>query len=169
VTHNGGSDADAVEFLTRMFRSVPVLDTGARGSTTTFTQRGIGDVLLSWENEAMLILEEFGRDQYEIVRPSVSILAEPTVAVVDQVARKRGTEALATAYLHYLYSPEGQRLAAKHHFRPRDPALLAEYASAFPALELFTIDEKFGGWSKAQAEHFSDGGRFDAIFAARAR
>ena len=169
VIRNGGSEAEAVEFLTRMFRSVPVLDTGARGSTTTFTQRGIGDVLLSWENEAMLILEEFGRDQYEIVRPSISILAEPTVAIVDEVARKRGTEALARAYLDYLYSPEGQRLAARHHFRPRDPALLAEYRTAFPSLELFTVDEMFGGWDKAQAEHFADGGRFDAIFAGRPR
>ena len=169
VLRRGGSDADAQRFLTRVFKSVPVLDTGARGSTNTFVQRGIGDVLLAWENEAILTLEEFGSDRFEIVRPSVSILAEPTVAVVDKVARRHGTEALAKRYLDYLYSPAGQRLAAKHHFRPRDPEALAEHAKEFPQLELFTIDELFGGWKKAQAEHFADGGRFDAIFAARGR
>jgi sulfate/thiosulfate-binding protein len=169
VLRRGGTDADAQEFLTRVFRSVPVLDTGARGSTNTFVQRGIGDVLLAWENEAILTLEEFGSDRFEIVRPSISILAEPTVAIVDKVARQRGTEALAKRYLNYLYAPAGQRLAAKHHFRPRDPKVLAEYAKDFPELELFTIDEQFGGWSKAQSEHFADGGRFDTIFATRER
>jgi len=169
VIQRGGSEADAEAFLTRLFRSVPVLDTGARGSTTTFVQRGIGDVLLAWENEAMLILEQFGRDRYEIVRPSVSILAEPSVAVVDQVARKRGTEALARAYLEHLYSPAGQAVAARHHFRPRDPAVLQANAAKFPQMELFTVDGMFGGWAKAQAEHFDDGGRFDRIFAARER
>jgi len=167
VVKRGGSEADAIAFLEKLFRSVPVLDTGARGSTTTFAQRGIGDVLLAWENEAMLILEEFGDDRFEIVRPSISILAEPTVAVVDKVARARGTEALATEYLEYLYPPEGQRIAAGHHFRPRYPEVAAEFQDKFPALELFTIDEMFGGWKRAQAEHFADGGRFDQIFAAR--
>ena len=169
VIKRGGSEADAVAFLEKLFRSVPVLDTGARGSTTTFAQRGIGDVLLAWENEAMLILEEFGDDKFEIVRPSISILAEPTVAVVDKVARAHGTEALATSYLEYLYTPEGQRIAAEHHFRPRNPTVAAEFSGQFPALELFTIDEMFGGWKRAQAEHFADGGRFDRIFAARAQ
>ena len=167
VLKAGGSEADAEAFLTRLFRSVPVLDTGARGSTTTFAQRGIGDVLLAWENEAMLILEQFGRDQFEIVRPSVSVLAEPTVAVVDTVAKKHGTEALAKGYLEFLYTPVGQTLAAKYHFRPRDADVLKAHADKFPALDLFTVDELFGGWAKAQAEHFADGGRFDRIFAAR--
>lgn len=167
VLKRGGSDADAQQFLTKVFKSVPVLDTGARGSTNTFVQRGIGDVLLAWENEAILILKEFGEDRYEIVRPPVSILAEPTVAVVDKVAKQHGTEDLAKRYLQALYSPEGQRIAAKHHYRPRDAKVLAEYAGDFPQVELFTIDDLFGGWKKAQAEHFADGGRFDAIFAAR--
>ncbi len=169
VTKNGGSDAEAEAFLTRLFRSVPVLDTGARGSTTTFAQRGIGDVLLAWENEAILILEEFGHEDFEIVRPSRSILAEPTVAVVDAVARRHGTEALAQAYLQFLFTPTGQQLAAKHHFRPRDPKLLAANADKFPKMELFTVDALFGGWERAQTEHFADGGRFDRIFAAPAR
>jgi sulfate transport system substrate-binding protein len=169
VLHAGGSEAEAEAFLARLFRSVPVLDTGARGSTTTFAQRGIGDVLLAWENEALLILEQFGNDRFEIVRPSVSILAEPTVAVVDAVVRKRGTEAIARAYLEHLYSPEGQQLAARHHFRPRDPKVLAEHAAKFPALELFTVDAVFGGWAKADAEHFREGGRFDRIYATQGR
>lgn len=167
VVRRGGSEADAEAFLTRLFRSVPVLDTGARGSTNTFVQRRIGDVLLAWENEALLMLQEFGADQFEIVRPPLSILAEPSVAVVDKVARARGTEALASEYLQFLYTPEGQRLAAKHHFRPRDADVLAEHAAEFPPMELFTIDEQFGGWARAHAEHFADGGRFDRIFAAR--
>lgn len=169
VVRRGGSEADAEAFLTRLFRSVPVLDTGARGSTNTFVQRRIGDVLLAWENEALLMLQEFGADQFEIVRPPLSILAEPSVAVVDKVARARGTEALATEYLQFLYTPEGQRLAAKHHFRPRDADVLAEHAAEFPAMELFTIDEQFGGWERAHAEHFAEGARFDRIFAARGR
>lgn len=167
VIKRGGSEPDAVAYLEKMYRSVPVLDTGARGSTVTFSQRGIGDVLLAWENEAMLILEEFGADRFEIVRPSISILAEPTVAVVDKIAREHGTEELADAYLRYLYTLEGQRMAADYHFRPSDPKVLADYAAKFPALELFTVDGMFGGWSRAQAEHFADGGRFDTIFAAR--
>ncbi len=164
VRKRGGSDADAEAFLARLFKSVPVLDTGARGATNTFVQREIGDVLLAWENEALLIQQEFGADHYEIIRPSTSILAEPTVAVVDKVARARGTEALARDYLQYLYSDSGQELAAVHHFRPRNPAVLARHADQFPPIALFTIDELFGGWSKAQAEHFADGGRFDAIY-----
>ncbi len=168
VIERGGSEADAEAFLAKLYRSVPVLDTGARGSTTTFAQRGIGDVLLAWENEAMLTLQEFGSDKFEIVRPSTSILAEPTVAVVDKVARAHHSEALAKAYLEYLYTPEGQRIAAKHHFRPRDPKVAAEFAGEFPPMKLFTIDRMFGGWKRAQAEHFADGGRFDRIFAARA-
>ena len=169
ILERGGTDAQAQALLTRIYRSVPVLDTGARGSTNTFAQRGIGDVLLAWENEAMLMLDEFGDQKFEIVRPPVSILAEPTVAVVDKVARAHGSEALARQYLEFLYTPQGQRLAAKHHFRPRDRQVLADYRKDFPAMQLFTIDKVFGGWSKAQAEHFADGGRFDTIFAARAR
>jgi len=169
VLKRGGTPEEAEAFITRLFRSVPVLDTGARGSTTTFVQRGIGDVLLAWENEALLILEEFGADQYEIIRPSTSILAEPTVAVVDEVTRRRGTVVLANEYLEFLYSPRGQQLAAEHHFRPRDAALLEANAQKFPPLDLFTIDELFGGWDKAQEEHFADGGRFDTVFAATGR
>lgn len=168
VLKRGGSQADAQAYVTRLFKSVPVLDTGARGATTTFVQRGIGDVLLAWENEALLVLQEFGSDQYEIVRPSTSILAEPSVAVVDKVARQHGTEALAREYLQYLYSPQGQELAAEHHFRPRQADVLARHAAEFPQMDLFTVDEMFGGWKRAQAEHFADGGQFDRIFAARA-
>lgn len=169
VLKRGGSQEEAEAFLGRLFRSVPVLDTGARGSTTTFVQRGIGDVLLAWENEALLILEEFGSDQFEIVRPSTSILAEPSVTVVDEVARRRGTVALANDYLSFLYSPRGQALAAEHHFRPRDAALLEANARKFPPVDLFTIDELFGGWDKAQQEHFADGGKFDAVFSQTGR
>ncbi len=169
VLAEGGSDADAARFVEKLFLSVPVLDTGARGSTNTFTQRGIGDVLLAWENEAMLVLEEFGADGYELVRPSTSILAEPVVTVVDAVARRHGTEALAREYLEFLYTPEGQRTAARHHFRPRSPAIQAEFAREFPPMRLFTIEQPFGGWDRAQQEHFADGGRFDAIYARRTR
>ncbi|MCW5777154.1 MAG: sulfate ABC transporter substrate-binding protein [Phycisphaeraceae bacterium] len=154
----------AREFVTAVFRRVPVMDTGARGSTTTFVQRGIGDVFLSWENEAFLAIAELGPDKLEIVVPSVSILAQPPVTVVDKVVEKRGTRDLAEAYLQYLYSPSGQRLAAKHYYRPFRP----EYAEPadlqrFPKVAIFTIDEVFGGWQKAQAEHFNDGGVFDQI------
>jgi sulfate transport system substrate-binding protein len=169
VNERGGSEGDAEAYLAKLYRSVPVLDTGARGSTTTFAQRGIGDVLLAWENEAMLTLQEFGSDKFEIVRPPTSILAEPTVAVVDKVARAHRSEALAKAYLEYLYTPEGQRIAARHHYRPRDAKVAAEFAGEFPQMKLFTIDDMFGGWKRAQAEHFADGGRFDRIFAARNR
>lgn len=166
VILGGGSADDAKDYLTRLYRSVPVLDTGARGSTNTFVQREIGDVLLAWENEAMLILDEFGAENFEIVRPAVSILAEPTVAVVDAVVRQKGNEALARAYLEHLYTPAGQELAAKHHFRPRDPAVAARHTDKFPPMQLFTIDDRFGGWERAQAEHFDDGGIFNSIFAA---
>jgi len=141
-----------------------VLDTGARGSTTTFVQRGIGDVLLAWENEAYLAVNELGADQIEIVVPSVSILAEPPVAVVDSVVDKHGTRAVAEAYLQYLYSPEGQELAAKHFYRPRLSEVAERYADKFAKVPLFTIDEVFGGWKTAQATHFADGGVFDQIY-----
>jgi len=160
----GGDDHKAEEFVTALYRNVPVLDTGARGSTTTFVQRGIGDVLLAWENEAFLAIEELGPDQFEIVVPSLSILAEPPVTLVDHVVDKYGTREVAEAYLEYLYSPTGQAIAAKHYYRPvapehADPADLER----FPELELITIDEVFGGWQEAQSRHFADGGVFDQI------
>lgn len=169
IRRSGGSDDDARDLLTRIFRSVPVLDTGARGSATSFAQRGIGDVLLAWENEAILIRDQFGADRFEIVRPPVSILAEPSVAVVDAVVARRGTAGLAKAYLEHLYSPQGQRLAAKHHYRPRDLEVLAAYRDKFPEIELFSIDDQFGGWSQAHAEHFAEGASFDRIFAGDGR
>jgi len=141
-----------------------VLDSGARGSTTTFAQRGIGDVFLSWENEASLILKEFGADKFEVVVPSLSILAEPPVTLVDKVADKHGTRVVAEAYLQYLYSPQGQELAGKHFYRPRLTEVAKKYESQFPAITLFTIDEAFGGWQKAQKTHFDDGGVFDQIY-----
>ena len=160
----GGNDAKAKEFIASLFKNVPVLDSGARGSTVTFTERGIGDVLLAWENEAYLSLKEFGADKFDIVYPPISILAEPPVAVVDKVVDKRGTRAVAQAYLEYLYSPEGQEIAARNFYRPTDPAVAARYAKSFPALKLFTIDDTFGGWAKAQKTHFADGGVFDKIY-----
>jgi sulfate/thiosulfate transport system substrate-binding protein len=160
---NGGSDAKAREFMTQLFRNVPVLDSGARGATTTFVQRGIGDVLLAWENEAYLAVAE-GKGQVEIVVPSLSILAEPPVAVVDKVVDKKGTRAVAEAYLQFLYSPEGQEIAARNHYRPRDPKMAAKYAGTFAQVTLFTIDEAFGGWQNAQKAHFADGGTFDQIY-----
>ncbi len=161
----GGSEATAQEYLATLFRNVPVLDTGARGSTTSFVQRGQGDVLLAWENEAHLAFAEFGADKFDIVYPSLSILAEPPVAVVDRNVDRRGTRALAEAYLQALYAPEGQALAAKHYYRPRDAAALAAAGDRFPALELVTIDDPaFGGWKQAQARHFDDGGLFDRIY-----
>jgi sulfate transport system substrate-binding protein len=159
----GGSDAKAREFVTALFRNVPVLDSGARGATTTFVQRGIGDVLLAWENEAYLAIAE-AKDKVEIVVPSISILAEPPVAVVDKVVAKKGTKAVAEAYLQYLYSPEGQEIAAKHYYRPRDAKVAAKYANRFAKVQLFTIDEAFGGWQTAQKAHFADGGTFDQIY-----
>jgi sulfate/thiosulfate transport system substrate-binding protein len=159
----GGSEHSARTFLTRLFANVPVLDSGARGATNTFVQRGIGDVLLAWENEAYLAAQE-AMEQIEIVVPSVSILAEPPVAVVDKVADQRGTRAVAEAYLQFLYTSEGQELVAKHHYRPRDPAVAAKYAARSVNVALFTIDEVFGGWQTAQQVHFADGGTFDQIY-----
>ncbi len=160
----GGSDAKAKDFVARLFANVPVLDSGARGSTVTFAERNIGDVLLAWENEAHLSLKEFGGDKFEIVYPPVSILAEPPVTVVDKNVDKKGTRAVAQAYLEYLYAPAGQELAARHFYRPVDQKVAAAYAKQFPRINLFTIDEVFGGWSKAQRTHFNDGGVFDQIY-----
>jgi sulfate/thiosulfate-binding protein len=160
----GGSEAKAKDFVGRLFKNVPVLDTGARGSTNTFVQRGIGDVLLAWENEAFLAVKELGTDMFEIVVPSLSILAEPPVAVVDKVVDKKGTRAVAQAYLEFLYSPEGQALAAKHYYRPRAKEALAKAPVAFAAVKLLTIDEVFGGWAAAHQAHFADGGTFDQIY-----
>ena len=160
----GGSPATARKFLHDLYGNVPVLDTGARASLTTFVQRRIGDVCISWENEAFLAIDKLGADKFEIVTPSVSILAEPPVAVVDKVVQRRGTERVARAYLEYLYSSDGQEIGARHHFRPRDPAVAARYASRFPKMQLSTIAD-FGGWAEAQKVHFSDGGVFDQIYA----
>ncbi len=159
-----GSDEKAAEFVKKLLANVPVLDTGARGSTVTFVERGLGDVLLAWENEAYLSLAELG-DKFEIVTPSISILAEPTVAVVDRVVDRKGSREVATAYLNYLYSPEGQEVAAKHFYRPRDEKVAEKYKDKFAKVELFTIDDAFGGWRKAQKEHFDDGGTFDKVYA----
>jgi sulfate/thiosulfate transport system substrate-binding protein len=167
LRHNNNDDAKARAFVSHLYKNVPVLDSGARGSTTTFAQRGIGDVLLSWENEAHLALKEFGADKFEIVYPSESILAEPPVAVVDKIAAKHGTTAVATAYLNYLYSDEGQEIAARNFYRPRNEKIAAKYAAQFPKLTLFNIDQTFGGWQKAQAKHFADGGVFDQISQAK--
>ena len=161
---SGNDEARAKEFVGKLFKNVPVLDSGARGSTTTFVQRGIGDVLLAWENEAFLAIKEFGADKFEIVTPSLSILAEPPVAIVDKVAAKKGTEALAKAYLEYLYSDEGQDIAGKNFYRPRSEKAAAKFSAQFPKLKLLTIDESFGGWRSAQKKHFDDGGVFDDIY-----
>jgi sulfate transport system substrate-binding protein len=161
------ADAYARSFLSKIFKNVPVLDSGARGSTTTFVQRGIGDVFLSWENEAFLAIKEFGADKFEIVIPSLSILAEPPVTVVDKVAERHGTQAAAKAYLEFLYSEKGQDLAAKHFYRPRLASVAEKYANQFSAIRLITIDEVFGGWAKAQKEHFDDGGVFDQIYSVK--
>jgi sulfate/thiosulfate-binding protein len=159
----GGSDATAREFVKKVYQHVPVLDTGARGSTTTFAQRGIGDVAISWENEAWLATKELGPDKFEIVIPSISILAEPPVAVVDKVVLRKGTRTVAEEYLKYLYTPVGQEIIARNYYRPRDAAVAAKHAELFPKLELVTIKD-FGGWTKAQKEHFGDGGVFDQIY-----
>jgi len=161
---NGNDAEKAKEFVKAIFANVPVLDSGARGSTTTFVERGLGDVLIAWENEAFLSLNELGKDKFEIVVPSVSILAEPPVTVVDSVVDKKGTREVAEAYLEYLYSDEGQEIAAKNYYRPRSEEVIKKYTSQFPEIELFTIDEVFGGWDKAQKEHFDDGGVFDQIY-----
>jgi sulfate/thiosulfate-binding protein len=159
-----GTPAKAREYMTRLFRNVPVLDSGARGATTTFVQRGQGDVLLAWENEAFLAVNELGKGKFEIVVPSVSVLAEPPVAVVDKVVDRRGTRKVAEAYLKYLYTPEAQEIVARHYYRPRNAQVAAKYKSRFPNIKLFTIDRNFAGWSRAQATHFNDGGLFDQIF-----
>ncbi|HEY8123514.1 MAG TPA: sulfate ABC transporter substrate-binding protein [Myxococcota bacterium] len=158
-----GDEAKARELLAGIFKNVPVMDTGARGATTTFVERRLGDALIAWENEALLARESFGADSFEIVAPSGSILAEPPVALVDVVARRKGTTAVASEYLTYLYSPEAQELIAKHHYRPSDATVAAKYAAQFPKLKLFTIADKFGGWAKAQARFFNEGGVFDQI------
>jgi sulfate/thiosulfate-binding protein len=160
----GKSDAAAKDFITKLYKNVPVLDSGARGSTTTFVERGIGDVLLAWENEALLSVKELGPDKVQIVVPSQSILAEPPVSVVDSVVDKRGTRAVAEAYLQYLYSPEGQEVAARNFYRPRLPAVAKKYASTFPKVKLFTLADVVGDWHKAQTVHFADGGVFDQIY-----
>ncbi len=160
----GGSDVTAEALVKRIFKNVPVLDSGARASTITFVERGIGDVLLAWENEAFLAVKELGPDKFDIVLPSLSILAEPPVTVVDKVVNKRGTRKVAEAYLKFLYTPEGQEIVAKHFYRPRNPQVAAKYAKIFPKLELVTVDGVFGGWAKAQAAHFADGGSFDRIY-----
>lgn len=164
VVKKGGNAQQAREFVTRLFRNVPVLDAGGRGATTTFVQRGIGDALLTFENEVFLTRKELGSDAFDVVYPSISIQAENPVSVVDKVVDKRGTRKVATAYLEYLYSEEGQELAAKHFFRPRDTKILARNEATFKKLDLFTVDEVFGGWKQAQAVHFSDGGLFDQIY-----
>jgi sulfate/thiosulfate transport system substrate-binding protein len=161
----GGDEAKAKEFVRALYRNVPVLDSGARGSTTTFVERGIGDVLLAWENEAFLAVELLGKGRLEIVVPRTSILAEPPVAVVDRNVDRHGTRAVAQAYLEFLYGPEGQEIAARNHYRPRDEKVAARHAARFPRIELFTVDAVFGGWQKAQATHFADGGVFDQIYA----
>jgi sulfate/thiosulfate transport system substrate-binding protein len=162
----GGDDRKTKAFVSQVFANVPVLDSGARGSTTTFVQRGIGDVLIAWENEALLAVDKLGAGQFEIVRPTLSILAEPPVALVDRVADKRGSRKAAQAYLEFLYSPAGQELSAKHYFRPSSAAVLAKHAARFPKLNLITISEMFGGWAAAQKKHFDDGGTFDQIYQA---
>ena len=159
----GGNDQKARELVTDIYKNVKVLDSGARGSLTTFTERGIGDVLISWENEAYLSIKELGPDKFDIVTPSLSILAEPSVAVVDKVVDRRGTRKVATAYLEYLYTPIGQEIAARHYYRPRNKEIAAKYSGNFAKVKLFTIDQVFGGWEKAQKTYFADGGVFDQI------
>jgi sulfate/thiosulfate transport system substrate-binding protein len=164
LENNNHDEAKAKEFVTKLYKNVPVLDSGARGSTVTFAQREIGDVLLAWENEAHLALKEFGASKFEIVTPSLSILAEPPVAVVDKNAKRHGTTEVAKAYLDYLYSDEGQEIAAKNFYRPRNEEVAKKYADNFSQLKLVTVDQEFGGWTKAQQTHFADGGLFDQIF-----
>ena len=161
---NGGDEAKANDFISALFKNVPVLDSGARGATTTFVERGIGDVLIAWENEALMARKQFGQDKFEIVYPSISIRAEPPVAWVDKVTSRHGTADVAKAYLEFLYTPAGQEIGAQNFYRPRDPAVTAKYASQFPALPLLTIDGDFGGWKTAEAKFFGDGGVFDKIY-----
>ncbi|MGQ3675058.1 sulfate ABC transporter substrate-binding protein [Xanthobacter sp. TB0139] len=160
----GGDEAKARAFVTALYKNTPVLDTGARGSTVTFVERGIGDVLIAWENEAYLAVNELGPDKFDIVTPSVSILAEPPVSVVDKVVDRKGTREVAEAYLNFLYTPQGQDLAAKHYYRPRNAEVAARYKDTFTPVSTFTVDEIFGGWRKAQKDHFADGGVFDQIY-----
>ncbi|WP_024280529.1 sulfate ABC transporter substrate-binding protein [Xanthobacter sp. 126] len=160
---NGGDEAKAKDFVKALYKNAPVLDTGARGATVTFVERNIGDVLIAWENEAYLSVNELGPDKFDIITPSVSILAEPPVAVVDKVVDKKGTRAISEAYLKFLYTPAGQEIAAKNYYRPRDEQVAAKYKDKFAKVDLFTIDQVFGGWQKAQKTHFSDGGVFDQI------
>jgi sulfate/thiosulfate-binding protein len=167
IKQAGGTDASAKDFVGKLFKNVPVLDSGARGATTTFVERGIGDVLLAWENEALLAIKELGPDKVEIISPSLSILAEPPVALVDKVADRRGTRKVAEAYLQYLYSDEGQEIAAKNYYRPTAPKTLAKYAAQYPKVKLFTIDEVSGNWTKSQKTHFADGGIFDQLYQKR--
>ena len=164
IKQPGGNEKSAQEFLSKMYKNVPVLDSGARGSTTTFIERGIGDVLLTWENEALLAIKELGPEKVEIVVPSVSVLAEPPVTVVDKVVDRRGTRKQAEAYLQYLYTEEGQEIAAQNYYRPTNEKIAKKYAAQFPKVKLLTIDEIAGGWTKAQRTHFADGGVFDQIY-----
>ena len=160
----GGSEQKAQDFVRRLYKNVPVLDSGARGSTTTFVQREIGDVLIAWENEAFLSIKELGPEKAEIVEPSISILAEPPVSIVDKVVDKKGTRKVAQAYLEYLYTPEGQEIAARNYYRPRLDSVARKFASTFPKIKLVTVDDVFGGWQAAQKKHFADGGVFDQIY-----
>ncbi|RHW22383.1 sulfate ABC transporter substrate-binding protein [Pseudomonas jilinensis] len=163
LKQNGGDQQKAYDFVRQIYANVPVLDPAARGATNTFVQRGIGDAFIAWENEAFLAVEQLGQGQFEIVVPSVSILAEPPVTVVDKNVDRKGTREVAEGYLQYLYSDEAQRLAGKHYYRPSDPKIAAEFADRFPSVEFFTVDEVFGGWQNAQDTHFNDGGQFDSI------
>ncbi|MEY2407988.1 MAG: sulfate/thiosulfate transport system substrate-binding protein [Verrucomicrobiota bacterium] len=164
LKRNNNEALKARQFLQQLFKNVPVLDTGARGATTTFVQRSIGDVLIAWENEALLAIKENGKGDFELIVPSVSILAEPPVAVVDHIVKKRGTEAVATAYLQYLYSDAGQEIVVKHFYRPRNQAIAAQHADLFPKMTLLTVDDTFGGWAAAHKAHFAEGGTFDVIY-----
>ena len=164
LKQSGGDELKARDFVSKLYKNVPVLDSGARGSTTTFVERGMGDVLIAWENEVLLGAKELGQDKFDIVVPSVSILCEPTVSIVDKVVDKRGTRAVAQAYLEYLYSLEGQEIAAKRYYRPRSEAVAKKYSSQFPKVKLFTLVEIIGDWQKAQKTHFADGGVFDQIY-----
>ncbi len=164
LKRSNGDHEKAKAFVGKLYKNVEVLDTGARGATTTFVQRGIGDVLIAWENEAILAIQELGKGQFELVVPSLSILAEPPVTVVDKVVKRKGTETVAKAYLEYLYTPAGQEIIAKHYYRPRSKEVADKYANQFPKITLFTVNEVFGGWTKAQKEHFGDGGVFDQIY-----
>jgi sulfate/thiosulfate-binding protein len=167
LRQNKGSEPAARAFIGKLYKNVPVLDAGARGSTTTFVERGIGDVLIAWENEALLASKQLGPDKFDVIIPSVSILAEPPVAVVDSVASNHGTSQVARAYLEYLYTDSAQAIGAKHYFRPTGPRSLAKFGSSFAKVNQFTVDELFGGWSKAQPKHFADGGVFDQVCEAK--